>query len=88
MALHSYPILNAHVDEKCENITYKVNKRLYTVQERLSCYMTRAVLHYFEWIFDKNVLSLYCKSYVFAPLPLPTVTLYSINLIAFSLCRR
>lgn len=25
MALHSYPVLNAHVDEKCENITYKVN---------------------------------------------------------------
>ncbi|CAF0763859.1 unnamed protein product [Brachionus calyciflorus] len=23
IALHSYPILNAHVDEKCENITYK-----------------------------------------------------------------
>lgn len=23
IALHSYPILNAHVDEKCENITFK-----------------------------------------------------------------
>ena len=24
MALHEYPILNSSVDEKCENITYKV----------------------------------------------------------------
>lgn len=23
LALHHYPVLNAHVDEKCENITYK-----------------------------------------------------------------
>jgi 2-oxoisovalerate dehydrogenase E2 component (dihydrolipoyl transacylase) len=26
-ALHTYPILNAHVDSKCENITYKVKKK-------------------------------------------------------------
>lgn len=24
IALHSYPVINAHVDEKCENIIYKV----------------------------------------------------------------
>jgi 2-oxoisovalerate dehydrogenase E2 component (dihydrolipoyl transacylase) len=26
-ALNNYPILNAHVDSKCENITYKVKYR-------------------------------------------------------------
>ena len=26
IALHHFPMLNAHVDEKCENITYKVQK--------------------------------------------------------------
>lgn len=28
IALHSYPILNAHVDEKCENITYKASHNI------------------------------------------------------------
>lgn len=28
IALHSYPILNAHVDEKCENIIFKANHNI------------------------------------------------------------
>lgn len=28
VALHSYPILNAHVDEKCDNITYKASHNI------------------------------------------------------------
>jgi hypothetical protein len=28
IALHSYPVLNAHVDEKCENIIYKASHNI------------------------------------------------------------
>lgn len=34
IALHSYPILNAHVDEKCENITYKVGLFYFSIQNQ------------------------------------------------------